>query len=365
MARLVCTAIERASKLAKMGKLSNEKALREVGVLRKAVEDTHGKILADRAEIAFRSVIEEFVKLAGGELTRYTVASWLDSWMTNHTSASKATLVEYQRVVDLFKAFLGARAGKALSTLHPSQIEDFKTHLSKRTGASTVNKALKVLKATFSNAVKKRQLDFSPAEHIEFIETEQVGKRPFTDAELKSLWAVAKGDWLTMLHLGRYTGQRLNDCACITWENVDLLKQRIELVTQKTGAELQIPMHPALHRFLSSIAGDDPKAALCPTLRGKKSSWLSGQFHKLMVEAGLAEKRSHESTGKGRDSRREPPKISFHSLRYNATSELKQAGVAEAIVMKIIGHESKAISRGYTVFDEKTMREAVNKMREV
>ncbi len=367
VARIICTAIERASKLAKMGKLSNEKALREVGVLRKAVEDTHGKILADRAEIAFRSVIEEFVKLAGGELTRYTIASWLESWLASHTSASKATLVEYRRIVALFIKFLGAKAGRALSTLHPSEVEAFKVSLIDRVGASTVNKAIKVLKAAFGNAVKKRQLEFSPAEHIEFIETETAGKRRFTDAELKALWKVATGDWLTMLYLGRYTGQRLNDCACLTFENADLLKQVTGLTTQKTGAELNIPMHPELHRHLSTLAGDNPSAPLCPTLTGKKSSWLSAQFHKLMVAAGIAEKRTHEKKkdGKGRDAKREAPKISFHSLRYNAHTELLEAGVPPAVVDKIIGHESRVVSRGYDSFDEETTRKAVNKMREV
>jgi integrase len=366
VARTICAAIDRASKLARLGKFSNEKALKLVRETRSAIEETHGKLLADRAEKALRPVVDEFVKMAGGELTRYTIESWLETWLAGHTKASKATLISYRGAVDKFIDFLGKRKERALSTLDPAQVEAFKADMQKRDVAgSTVNLALKVLKASFSKAVAQRQLEFSPAEHVEFLETAESSRRPFSDAELTAIWKVATGDWLTMLYIGRFTGQRLNDCASLTWRNADLLKQKIEMTTQKTGAELSIPMHPALHAHLSSIAGDSPSAPLCPTLHGKKSSWLSGQFHKLMVSAGLAEKRTHEKKGNGRDAKRSQSAISFHSLRYNATTELKEAGVPEALVMKIIGHESREVSRGYTGFDEETTRKAVSKMREV
>jgi integrase len=358
-------AVERAAKLGRLGKLSNEKALKIVRDTRNSIEDTHGKILADRAEKAMRPVVEEFVKMAGGELTRYSIESWLDTWISSHTSASQATIKSYTRLIGLFKEFLGSHAKRALGTLHPAQIEEFKKHLLGRVGPTTVNHALKALKAAFGKAVAQRQLDFSPAEHVEFIDTDPASRRSFTDKELKALWEAATGDWRTMIHLGRYTGQRINDCANLTWENADILKQRIELITQKTKAELDIPMHPTLHKYLSSIAGDNPKAHLCPQLHGKKSSSLSNQFHDLMASAGLVEKRTHKSRDIGRDQKRQQSPISFHSFRYNATTELKEAGVAEALVMKIIGHESRAVSRGYTGFDEETTRKAVNKMKEI
>ncbi|MCD6052752.1 MAG: integrase family protein [Verrucomicrobia bacterium] len=365
VAKTVCAALERAAKLGRLGKLSNEKALKVVRDTRNTIEDTHGKILADRAEKAIRPVVEEFVKMAGGELTRYTIESWLDTWISGHTSASKTTLKAYTRLIEHFKEYLGTHARRALGTLHPSQIEEFKKHLLGRVGPTTVNHAIKALKAAFGKAVAQRQLDFSPAEHVELIETDPAAKRPFTDPELKALWSAATGDWVTMNYLGRYTGQRINDCANLTWENADILKQRISLTTQKTKAELDIPMHPALHRYLSSIAGDNPKAPLCPSLHGKKSSSLSNKFHDLMASAGLVEKRTHKSRDIGRDKKRQQSPISFHSFRYNATTELKEAGVAEALVMKIIGHESRAVSRGYTGFDEETTRKAVSKMKEI
>ena len=98
-------------------------------------------------------------------------------------------------VVDLFFRFLGARADRPLTTLMPKQVEEFKNHLAKRVAPSTVNRALKVLKASLNNAVAKRQLEFSPAEHVEPLQTEEATRRPFTMEELKKLLRAANAEW--------------------------------------------------------------------------------------------------------------------------------------------------------------------------
>jgi hypothetical protein len=222
IAKTICVNIERASKLAGDNKLSNEKGLKLIRDTCAAIEETHGKLAANRAHDILKTYIEEFVKIAGGELTSYTVRSWLDSWLAGRTDASKATLIEYRRIVALFHKFLGTRADRPLTTLQTKQIEDFKLHLAKRVAPSTVNKSIKVLKASFNNAVAKRQLEFSPAEHVESIEVEEANRRPFTDKELKSILKVADAEWRTMILIAFYTGLRLRDCANLTWRNIEL-----------------------------------------------------------------------------------------------------------------------------------------------
>ena len=44
--------------------------------------------------------------------------------------------------------------------------------------------------------------------------------------------------------------------------------------------------------------------------------------------------------GQRRDNARTAPKLSFHSLRQTAVSLLKDAGVPDAVVMALVGHES-------------------------
>ncbi len=365
IARTICVNIERAAILTRQGKLSNEKGLRLIRETCSAIGETHGKLAADRAETVLKSAVEEFVKIAGGELESYTVKGWLDSWLTGRTDASKATVIAYRGVIDLFMKYLGTRADKPLTTLQPKQIEDFKSHLVKRVAPSTVNKSIKVLKASFNNAVAKRQLEFSPAEHIESIEVEDCNRRPFTSDELKKVLQAANAEWRTMILVAFYTGLRLRDCANLTWENVELHTGTINVLTEKTKRRQVLPIAEPLSRHLQTLAGDDSKAKLCPSLHGKKAAWLSAQFYGVMVKAKLAEERDHQSTGKGRGAKREKSEISFHSLRYNTTSALKSSGVSDSVAMDIVGHETASVSRNYTVIDDSAKRAAINKLPDI
>jgi integrase len=365
IARTLCVNMERAATLARQGKLSNEKALKVIRETCAAIEDGHGKLQADRAHDVLKASVEEFVKLAGGELQTYTVRSWLESWIKSRTDASKATILEYERSIVLFLRFLGARADKPLSTLQQKQIEDFKASMAARVAPSTVNKALKMVKASFGRAVASRQLEFNPAEFVSYMEEAESRRRPFTQDEIGKLLKAADSEWRTMILIGFYCGQRLRDCANLTWESVDLLNATIELTTMKTGRRQDIPIAEPLARHLSALAGDKPDAPLCPSLYGKQSCWLSAQFYNVMVKAGLVPERDHQTKGTRRDGKREKNRISFHSLRFNTTSALKNAGVNDSVTMDIVGHETTAVSRSYTKIDTAAKRAAIAKLPDV
>jgi integrase len=365
IATSVCTVIERMAGLAKQGKLSNEKALKIIREKTAEIEEGHGRLPAQCAEKVMQSNAEEFIRIAGGELVSYSIRSWLDSWLNGHTDASKATRIEYQRVLDVFFKFLGTRADRPLTTLQESQVEAFKQSLITRVAPSTVNKSVKVLKAAFANAVAKRQLEFSPARHVAPVGTEDSQRRPFTMDEIRRALAAADEEWQTMILTAFYTGLRLRDCANLTWQGVDLLRGTIEVTTEKTSRPVVVPIAEPLARHLSTLAGDKPDAPLCPALFQKSASRLSAQFYKIMVKAGLAKERNHEGTGKGRDVKRDASQISFHSLRHSITSALKSAGVSDSVAMDIVGHETTAISRNYTKIADSAKREAINKLPDI
>src|ERR1051325_9261009 len=362
IANTICVNVERASALARQGKLSNEKGLKLIRETCNAIAETHGQLAADQANATMKGFVDEFVRIAGGELTTHPIKGWFESWLASRTDASKATLLEYRHTVRLFLDGLGARASKPLTTLQPKTIEDFKGKVAKRVAPSTVNKCLKVVKAALSTAVAKRQLEFSPAEHITDVETEDCNRRPFTDAELKSLLAVADTEWRTMILTAYYTGLRLRDCATLTWANVDLHTGCLNVLTEKTDRRQVLPIADPLARHLETSAGDEHDAPLCPTLCKLPASRLSALFYRVMVKAGVAEKRGQQKKGDGRDGKHEQSSVSFHSLRYNTTSALKSSGVSDSVAMDIVGHETKAVSRNYTKIADDAKRAAINKL---
>jgi integrase len=167
---------------------------------------------------------------------------------------------------------------------------------------------------------------------------------------------------------GLYTGQRLGDIASLTWQNIDLTRAELGLVTRKTKRRVIVPLAAPLEKFLSEVpAGDDPTQPIFPkaAATAKRTGTLSNQFYEIMTDAGLARPRNHVSIGKGRSNRRTFNELSFHSLRHTATSLMKDAGISPAIVQDIIGHESPAISAHYTHIGEPAKRQAIAAMPDV
>ena len=112
---------------------------------------------------------------------------------------------------------------------------------------------------------------------------------------------------------------------------MDLLRDELRLVTRKTHRRLVIPIAPPLHKHLLTLADSGkpsaplhPKAAAIVATQDGRVASLSNQFTELLATAGLRESTNHRSRGIGRSSRRERHALSFHSLRHNAVSLLKE-----------------------------------------
>jgi integrase len=71
---------------------------------------------------------------------------------------------------------------------------------------------------------------------------------------------------------------------------------------------------------------------------------VSNWFVDLLAQAGLRPKQNHQGRGIGRAAKRAPGQLSFHSLRYTAVSLLKDAGIPQAVVQELVGHDSEQMS---------------------
>jgi integrase len=107
-----------------------------------------------------------------------------------------------------------------------------------------------------------------------------------------------------------------------------------------------------------------PKAAATVTCQ-KRSGTLSNQFADLLAQAGLRDKAPHRSKGKGRDAIRSSNGLSFHAMRHTAVSLLRDAGIPEAVVMELVGHDSEAMSAHYTHVGIEALAKAVAALPEI
>jgi integrase len=286
---------------------------------------------------------------------------------------SQSSASRYQLVIQSFVESLGAKAEQLwVDELTPQHIATWRDAFTAIISPATVNLQLKILRSALADAVREQVATANVAALVPRMKVtaQKESRRPFKLPELKKLLAVCDDEWRGMILFGLYTGARLGDVARLTWQQIDLEREELSIVTQKTGRIVLLPLAAPLVAWLTMRAGDDAAAPLFPRAAGIANSKgrtadLSGMFYTQLVAAGLAIERTHKKATRGRDTRRAASTISFHSLRHTATSLLKNAGVSDVITRDIIGHESAAVSRVYTHISTDSKRAAMAKMPDV
>jgi integrase len=341
----ICVEWERAAKLGRENRLSEDKA-REV-------------------------IADIFARANSSKLPTSTTQQFLESWLARKSlEVAESSFEEYKRVATLFLTFLGKRAERPIDSVSSTDISGWRSDLSKRVSGGTVNKALKILRGAWHQAQRERLTPSNVFASVEFVKERRAQRRAFTLDELRRILDVCTTEWRGLVLFGLYTGQRLGDLASLTWDNIDTGSGELRLVTRKTGRSVPIPLARPLVTLVGTLpAGDTPGAPLFPdlhaTMTASGTGTLSRQFSEILASAGMTARKTHRAQGKGRDARRASGGLSFHCLRHTATSLLKNAGVSDVVAMEIIGHDSEAISRAYTHIEKDTLRRAINAMPDV
>jgi integrase len=320
-----------------------------------------------------------FRSVTGREFGAGSLRAFAESWLAGlKTGLAPQSYVRYKQVAEGFVAFLGQTADRDVIGFGPRDdvlVIQFRDDLAARLASASVNTSLKIVRQMFKAASQRFKIE-SPARLVGGVKPQrgQADKRrAFTLSEIGRILRAARGgeweEWEGIILAGLYTGQRLSDIATLRWENIDLIRSELALTTRKTNRRVLIPLAEPLADYLLSLpAGEDPKSFVFPIAAGyierskaEHAGALSNQFHDILAGAGLVTRRSHwkAKDGPGRTSRRKASAISFHSFRHTATSLLKNAGIPQAVVMDIIGHESQAISQVYTHVGEPEKRLAV------
>ena len=317
-----------------------------------------------------RKTFSEFYREHYGEaLPRATVRSFAAQWLASRkTETSAFSHRIYENALGKFLAHLGTQADEGLDEITRSQVAAFRDAQLAVSASATSNIQLKVVKMLFRSARRDGFVLDDPAESVKpakLVATFE--RRPFTIDELRAVLSVADDEWVSLIKFGLYTGQRLCDIATLTWTQVDLARAEIRLTARKTNKPLLIPITPPLRDHLLSLASgsDDPRAPVHPRAVAAvaachgRVSMLSQAFGELLVAAGLREPfRVRGGKGIGRSGKRTGFALSFHSLRHTAVSLMKDAGVPDAVVMALVGHDSKAMSAHYTHVGKEALAKA-------
>jgi integrase len=317
-------------------------------------------------EAQARKVVADIMERAGGDETLRTPSIELHfrQWTEGKKASKKSgTAARYKSVVDHFLEALGSRAAKPLTALTSRDVQGFvnarmKANLAPRTLLLDV----KIIRTALNAARRQGIIPTNPAEAVELPSVDGTGveRGTFSPSEISMLVEAADNEWKSLILMAYFTGARLSDCCRMEWANVDLTAGTLTFIAGKTSKKLEVPLHPDLLAHLESIAGTDkPDVFIMPHMGNLKSGGrhgLSEGFKRIMRTAGL-DMQKVKSAGVRQLSRR-----TFHALRHSFTSALANAGVTPELRMKLTGHKSVAVHRGYSHHEMKTLADAIAKM---
>jgi integrase len=306
------------------------------------------KILSDVSE-----------KVNGEGLQAPTAQDYLGDWLKNvSVRNTPATHERYQITVRLFLASLGPKAKAPVTAVTPKQVEEFVTsRLQAHMAPKTVIVDLKTLNTAFRRAEAYGVILKNPVAAVQPPKEQSSERDVFTHDEVEKLLNAAPDqDWQTLILLGYFVGARLSDAVHMKWENVHPKEGVLIYEQKKTGKKVVVPLTYHVYDHLTYLSQFSTSGFLCPSLAAKTPGGkhgLSESFKRIVIKAGID---PMVVDGKGI---RKFTRKTFHSLRHSFNSLLANAGVTEEVRMKLTGHSSKAVHKGYTHFEMDTLKKAM------
>jgi integrase len=208
------------------------------------------------------------------------------------------------------------------------QIIELVTEVAARGTPSAANKLLKVVKAFLGWCVGRAILDVSPANGLAAPARERARDRLLEDDELARILRAARqmdGPYDGIVALLALTGQRREEVAQLTWDEVDLASHTWTLPACRTKNGKPHIVHlskeaivvlmrvPKLGKFVFSLSGTKPFQS------------FSAAKHKLDKLSGVSDWR-------------------LHDLRRTCVSGMARLGVPPHVADKVLNHQSGTIS---------------------
>ena len=285
----------------------------------------------------------------------------------NRRDVARATMKSKRSTWMRFARWMEANHLEAgcLSEITEEAVAEYLAELRCRHSATTYNNHVCTLREMF-RLLAGPDAAFDPWAAVRLRADDSVSRRELSLEELERLYAAAAEagpEWRLLFATGLYTGLRLGDCCRLAWANVDLARQTIQVIPEKTrrhahGRPVTIPIHPRLLAELEALAADanrrgqDYVNPAVAELYLNRNWELDDRLRRIFRRANIA--MNVRMTGRSRRS----VVASFHSLRHTFVSLSANAGVPLAAVQAIVGHTSTAMTRHYYHENEDALRRA-------
>ncbi len=167
------------------------------------------------------------------------------------------------------------------------------------------------------------------------------------DTQYKKLIAYCPDLWFqAIVEMGRTYGWRISELIGLTVEQVDIEARtiRLEPGTTKNKDGREVSMTTIIHRLLAQcISGKSAEASVFTRSDGKPVRDFRETWANACNFAGA-------------------PGLLFHDLRRTAARNLRRAGIAEGVIMKIGGWRTRSVFERYAIVSQTDITEALQKL---
>ncbi|MBX3476673.1 MAG: tyrosine-type recombinase/integrase [Brevundimonas sp.] len=195
---------------------------------------------------------------------------------------------------------------------------------------AAANNLIKVLRWLMAFAVERQIRGDNPATGVKPLKYESDGFHTWTEAEISRFekhWRLGTRERLAF-DLLLYTAQRSGDVRQMGRQHLSG-DGFIRVKQEKTGAELEIPIHPRLNASLDQLPRGQMLFLQTQFSVGFTAAGFGNWFRSACVAAGVAN-------------------CSAHGLRKSAATRLADAGCTEAQIMAVTGHSTTKEVQRYT-----------------
>lgn len=246
----------------------------------------------------------------------YNSAEWAQMAPTTQTT--------YRGIMERIRKDLGALTVRSFTTARIKALRD-----QRKETPSAANNFIKVLRWMMAFAVDRNLRDDNPCIGIKPLKISGDGFHTWTESEIAAFekrWPVGTRERLAF-DLLLWTIQRSGDVRKMGRQH--LKGGRLTFTQEKTGAQLSLPVMPALAASLAHVPADQmlflPTHASVPFTAKGFGNWFSAACR----SAGL-------------------PQCSAHGLRKSGATRLADAGCSEAQIMAWTGHQTTKEVQRYT-----------------
>jgi integrase len=283
----------------------------------------------------------------------------------NRPDSGEATLRQYAFQFAAFARWMQEKhpQASALRDVTCAIAEEYAASLDHgRFSAGTFNKHLNLLKLVFRVLKNKGRVTVNPWADIQRKRNVAQGRRELSIEELCNVCQSATGELRVLLGLGIYSGMRLGDCATLRWAEMDMARNIIRRIPNKTARRnpkpVIVPIRPVLKEMLETTAPEQCGDYVLPEiakLYPRRPDAVTNLVQRHIIACNI---KTHKP-GTGKSGKRAVVEVGFHSLRHTFVSLCRESNAPLAVVENIVGHSNPAMTRHYTRVGELAAGQAV------